>query len=503
MLDTIDYLVQSNNLSKLFGEQPMEQVQPMLLEFWRRYSLEWPDYGVFRAAAENKLSLSRTIPVYIHGDEGRGFKRSGVMILSLQGAIGRGSKPFLKRHPIRSLRQLKMGINLQGSSFNSRMLFVAMPKKHYKAKPDSGTMILFIFYPLRLPLVVLSCDINFNPTQPPILTQENFQAVLNKMINDLLKLQDIGFTYAGERWNIACLGVKGDLPFLRTVGDLTRHWQRAHRSEENKSPPGVCWMCLAGTKPGGPFEDFNIDAQWSVVATVDPWVTRPSVLQLFHCIDRPHDYLKTDVWHNYHGGAGKTFIASVLAECLLLLPGSREDKISQLDVLLRQWAKRPGCNLPHSGPFVAERIGLTSFQVLPEGGWSKFADTHIYHRFVEWFLTGRINQFNEDEYFLMILEAVKAANDTFSIRYSSGLWLTSNEALAAGNNGRKWLRIYANLAYRCFTERKSRFPIYVKFHMLDHHWRRLVSGAQNKWTLNILAESVQADEESSLNLFEF
>ena len=145
MLDTIDYLVQSNNLSKLVGQQPMEQVQPMLLEFWRRYSLEWPDYGVFRAAAENKLSLSRTIPVYIHGDEGRGFKRSGVMILSLQGAIGRGSKPFLKRHPIRSLRQLKMGINLQGSSFNSRMLFVAMPKKHYKSKPASGTNYIIHF----------------------------------------------------------------------------------------------------------------------------------------------------------------------------------------------------------------------------------------------------------------------------------------------------------------------------------------------------------------------
>ena len=95
---------------------------------------------------------------------------SGVMILSLQGAIGRGSKPFLKRHPIRSLRQLKMGINLQGSSFNSRMLFVAMPKKHYKSKPASGTNYIIHFlsskdclwlsFPVTLNLIL------FNPTDP-------------------------------------------------------------------------------------------------------------------------------------------------------------------------------------------------------------------------------------------------------------------------------------------------------------------------------------------------
>ena len=135
--DSIEYLVRSDNLPKLVGEQPMQDVQPILLEFWRRYSLQWPDYGVYNAAALGKVSLSRTIPVYLHGDEGRGFKRNGVMILALQGAIGRGSKPFLRKHPIQTVRKLKMGVNLQGSSFNSRLLYVAMPKKHYKNNPES------------------------------------------------------------------------------------------------------------------------------------------------------------------------------------------------------------------------------------------------------------------------------------------------------------------------------------------------------------------------------
>ena len=317
------------------------------------------------------------------------------------------------------------------------------------------------------------------------------------MTEDLLCLQD-GFEFQGERWHIVCLGLKGDMPFLRSAGGFTRHWQRAVRKEdEHTNPPGVCWLCLAGTKPGGPFEDFNVDSLWSKVPTVDPWVKPPVVLKLFHCPDRPHAYFKPDVWHNYHGGAGKTFIASALAECLLLLPGSKDDKITCLNEHLVEWAKRPGNRFPHSGPFCQERIGLTSFQVLPEGSWSKFADTHIYHRFVESFLLERRAQFKDDLVLGMVCKAVQEINKCFSLLYSSGLWLDANEAMACGVAGRAWLENYAMLAFTFVSERKLRFPIYVKTHMLDHHFRSLVSKAKtNKWVLNILCESVQADEDS-------
>ena len=137
MKDTMAFLVNSKNLGKLVGDAPMEGLQSTLLEFWRGYAYEWPDFGIYDDSAAGKLSLSRAIPVYIHGDEGRGFKRSGVMILSLQGAIGRGSKPFQKRHPIRSIRKIKMGMNLQGSSFNSCFLYAAMSKRFYNTKPES------------------------------------------------------------------------------------------------------------------------------------------------------------------------------------------------------------------------------------------------------------------------------------------------------------------------------------------------------------------------------
>ena len=319
------------------------------------------------------------------------------------------------------------------------------------------------------------------------------------MMDDLLSLQK-GFQFQGEQWHIVCLGLKGDMPFLRSAGGFTRHWQRAVRKESDDAlPPGVCWLCLAGTRPGGPFEDFNMDALWSQVPTVEPWAQRPVVLKLLHCPERPHDYFKPDVWHNYHGGAGKTFIASALAECLTLLGGSKDAKIEQLNDLLHVWAKRPGCKLPHSGPFCQERIGLTSFQVLPEGSWSKFADTHIYHRFVEWFLNQRLEEIRNNEILSKVLKAVKEINNFFSTLYSSGLWMEAGEAQKAGMGGRKWIELYAQLADTCVRQRRLRFPVYVKFHMLDHHFRQLIEQAgRSQWVLNILCESVQADEDSCI-----
>lgn len=119
---------------------------------------------------------------------------------------------------------------------------------------------------------------------------------------------------------------------------------------------------------------------------------------------------------------------------------------------------------------------------------------------MEWFLSERLDKVRADPILLMLWQAVCTINKTFTILYTSGLWLTSDEASAAGEGGRKWLALYARLAHTCFSERRLRFPVYVKFHMLDHSWRRLLAGSKNQWTLNILCESVQADEDSIFDI---
>lgn len=141
--DTVKFLARSGNISKLVGDVDMDGIGDSLLEFWRRYSQTNGDHQVFSAVASGKISLSRSFPIFVHGDEGRGFKRQGIMLISFQGALGRGSRPFQQRHVIKTARKLRMGLNMAGSSFTTRFLYAAAPKRFYASSPDTWLAISF------------------------------------------------------------------------------------------------------------------------------------------------------------------------------------------------------------------------------------------------------------------------------------------------------------------------------------------------------------------------
>ena len=131
--DLVEALGRSGNMQRLWGDVPEDEVQATLLEFWRRYAQDSPDHEVYRASREGSVSLARSIPYLIHGDEGRGLKKKGVMLLSIQGILGRGTRTFMERFKdARSEGQKRMGLNIGGHSFGSRLLFAAMMKKHYE-----------------------------------------------------------------------------------------------------------------------------------------------------------------------------------------------------------------------------------------------------------------------------------------------------------------------------------------------------------------------------------
>ena len=316
-------------------------------------------------------------------------------------------------------------------------------------------------------------------------------------MDNLLELQNIGFDYDDQKYHLVMVGLKGDMPFLSKTSHLNRHWLRAARkAAPDKEPWGVCWLCNAGNWSGGPYEDFNWNSQWARVPNTAPWGEEPSFLKLYHSPSSPESMILPDIWHCYHGGAGKNFIASALAECLNLFEGSKDVRVECMANELREWSQLTKNPKPHSGQFCAERIGLTSYAVLPEASWSKFNDTYIYHKFVEWLL----EKYAADCAHVFGLESIRYAtqqiNLAFKILYSSGLWLTQDEALAAGKAGRSWLLTYGQLAWDFFQAGKLRFSIVVKHHTLDHIWRRLVVGAsKSPWTPNPLRDSVQMDED--------
>lgn len=103
-------------LHLLVGEDKFDpnEVKPRLLEFWRRYSKEYPDFTAFTSGK----SLSNSIPCMIHGDEGRGFKKLPILLLSWQGVLGRGTRPFQKKNPLKTIQKTKMGVNMLSFTFS-------------------------------------------------------------------------------------------------------------------------------------------------------------------------------------------------------------------------------------------------------------------------------------------------------------------------------------------------------------------------------------------------
>ena len=457
----IAYLTGQNQLERLVGGNSgsVDDLECTLLEFWRRYARTWPSHQVF--AEGNSQQLRHCIPCYVHGDDGRSFKKSGVLIVNLQGAIGQGSQPFVQKHsPCKKFRDRSMGLNVGGHSYGSRLLYCSMQRKFFAKKP------------------------------------EVFQRLMANLAEQLLELQR-GFEYKRKRWHIICLGVKGDLPWLTKAGTFERHFLRAQRTlnpRGTECPAGICHLCHAG-RSRIPCEDFTDSAAWATDGCDEPWQHPPSFMKLYHEPEKPSSFFKLDLFHNFHGGSGKDWVASAMTEMLVLMGGtSREAKIDEMAHIMRAWSQGNRKDRPHSGDFCSERIGLTSYQVCPEASWSKHNDTTIYMRFLQHFLLTH-PEHREHQKLRLIYAGTCAVNLALQLLYESGLWIPREIAHQAGSLGRLWLAAYCKLARITHAEGFLRFPLHPKLHYLDHQWRQLQAHAQSsQWVYNVVNESVQMDE---------
>ena len=259
----------------------------MLPLFWQHFEKIEPGNKAFDEFKAGRLNPARTIPMVIHGDEGRGRKRSGIMIVNGHGVIGRGTQPFLNRHAdLPQVRDLKAGINLKGHSLSTRFLAFVLPKTMYGS--DAA----------------------------------NLHRMLNEVAQEYAALQKRGLTMNNEIWHIVCIGLCGDLPFHGKVAGLTRTFSRCVK-KTGQIKNGICHLCTAG-EPEVNFEDFNDDAVWmsTVGSLPHPWKTMPEILKVLST-DRFNipAFLRLDIWHCMHLGAGRAFVSSAIAEILPSLPG--------------------------------------------------------------------------------------------------------------------------------------------------------------------------------------
>ncbi|CAE8651945.1 unnamed protein product [Polarella glacialis] len=288
--DHLKFALRNGDLGEFVGSSRQESVidiRGKLADFWDNFRAVYPNHQIF----QHGYDLSGVIPTYVHGDEGRGRKHNGVMVLSLQGAIGKGTRHSIRKRIWKPKQKRWIGMNFAGHSFLTRMLFSVMPKFMYSDNP-----------------VV-------------------FKDLLVHLIDDLDEAFHEGVVFQGHTWRLANFGVKGDLPFVVKVGSFKRSFSHVPKQASSKAPcVGICHRCMGGC-PDVPFEDVNDSCEWLLtVGHEEPWTELPDILRLVHNPDDPTDVFKFDIFHLWHCGLGENFFASVI---VLMIPCFPYNKVER------------------------------------------------------------------------------------------------------------------------------------------------------------------------------
>ena len=171
-----------------------------LLSFWNAFRVEKPDHAVFQVHANR---LHRVIPFAVHLDEGRGLRKSAVLVLHAQGIFGAdtarnfrqdlsvNSSDHLSHEEVMNIMLRNQFHNARGSTFRSRMLYTILPKASYTKR------------------------------NAPVFT-----AVLDHLRRECTDLFENGFRMGDATRFFGCvIAVKGDAPALAKAGNFTRNFQ--------------------------------------------------------------------------------------------------------------------------------------------------------------------------------------------------------------------------------------------------------------------------------------
>ena len=380
----LEYLGLRRISRQLVGTSSLSRMKAVLFEFWNRFEKINPQHQVFEMAASNQLKLKYTIPFFSHSDEGRSYKKEALWILSVHGCLGRGTQNYLKHGKHKTpLRRNQLGLNFVGQSWSTQYLFATMMRELSTKNPDAMQELLAIF------------------------------------ARDASELATRGLvTSDGVRLWFLHLGCKGDLPALgKCAGSLKRTFSHCPRAPTSKKAcGGICHLCLAGQEEvrqnginGFPYEDLSESPSWLPTRDlVLPWDEEPRILEgLPLNFSQRARFFQFDVWHLFHLGVAKHYLASALVVIVeSRLPAltpyrSVEAKFEWLTQVYRQY-----CRDNRLSTWVKE-LSCDSLQwpqgsACPLGKWNKGAASTTIMLFLGFFCEKYIAGKTEDELLLLI-----------------------------------------------------------------------------------------------------
>ena len=349
----------------LLGGFSRQSAAAMLSAYWHGMRTEEPDHAVFKAHADH---LERCVPYYLFFDEGRGLKKSKLLVISYETPFGfkSAAQPAAesdrtrkrKRDEEPNLADMDMQLsNLKLSTFWNRFLYGVVPHSSY--------------------------------------TPGTFNLILEDLSKDAITLFHTGVAIDEVSYFGICVGLKGDAPALQKAGKLTRSFYQDHgkKDQANNFKGGVCAYCQAGF-PQYPYEDTRSSASWrQTLYQTRPWKqNNMSPLCRIPTEDsRPEVFFKSDPFHTFKLGLARYFLASCiifLGQEMYFTPSVGVDTILPAAYHdFSHWARKERVHKgsPNIKAFTRDKLHWPKDDVYPMGGW-KASDSDLMIRWLKVFL---------------------------------------------------------------------------------------------------------------------
>ena len=461
--DWVQFMVDHNAWHIVCGltrPNPVRE-QAILTEFWQRYRALHPEHQLFTLAG---VDWSRCAPLLLHGDEGRGRKRAAFLVCAWHSVLGLGTKAAnraRKHHPY-----LSMKLNYSGSSHTHRFLTAVLPKM---CRDEAALQDILRF---------IASD------------GEN---MIQKGVADR----------NGVRYFAACINSIGDWQWLVKAGNLSRSFANVEKRPRgvNSNPRGICHLCDAG-QVNVPFEDLRLGRErpWrKTMFQSSPFETMPALLQLPHIPKCEPAYFAFDLWHSYHLGVGKSFLASCLALASDCMGSTNIDgRFSQLTAEYLSF-----CDSNRKSAFLTvltqATLGWPDRSTYPNGQWSKgHITTTLSKFFSHWCSKTNLASMPQSELLVLCAEANEHISCCMKQLYEHDVWIPVNTSRAIALEGLKFLDCHHRLALKAHRQSLAYFIYMPKIHIMDHIFQQMYEDSflpQVTWVMNPLVCAVQVDED--------
>ena len=458
-------------------------IQTELSVFWRLYEQVQPDHVVYQ---RDPATRPFTLPVLIHGDEGRYLKKANWMVCMVEPALG--SNPDKKVHEAcqcaEDSRLRRCGNIGQGDQSD----LDAVTAGSHQQVNDSGNEFLTKFCVFGMSSVVYK--------QRPGLLEAAFAMVAR----DMQVLHEQGFDSNGVTYYASTLGVKGDLKFFHQLGGLTRSYYNAGTKENHP----ICHLCMAG-QDGCDFEDLSETAAWlGTMYTQKPW-TRMPALATIPCEQAPEAVFKFDLFHCWKVGLGRDLTGSSTMALALLgyFDFSPEDSTALPERLKRAhslfvlWCKAESKS-PALHSFTP---ALLNYKNLRSFCWfnTKGSDTTLITQWLHFFVRASRLDGGPRHPALeaAMLETLESAIELFGLLHRHPLWLPRACAKLAEYHMTVMTKGYKVLARECHSNLDIvGFGFKPRLHSVDHIRRDLKRQLQRNAAriINPMAFSCESNE---------